>query len=60
MTGGQMAPTSLPGQVTQTSPQAEIPIRPAIPSGSAKCWQRLTAAIYRACSRKQCKEHPIG
>ena len=37
MTGGQMAPTSLPGQVTQTSPYGEISNKLVTPSGSAKC-----------------------
>ena len=37
MTGGQMAPTSLPGQVTQTSPYGRDVKHCGWPSGSASC-----------------------
>ena len=47
MTGGQMAPTTLPGQVTQTSPlwPRRKNCRLSHPN-AAKCWQPLDGAAY--------------
>jgi len=39
MTGGQMAPTTLLGQKTTTSPMAGTSAMMAIRSGWPKCWQ---------------------
>ena len=44
MTGGQMAPTTLPGQVTTTTPYGrDVQPCAAIPSACARCWPPWTA-----------------
>ena len=52
MTGGQMAPTSLPGQVTQTSPTEEISQAPDTPFEYAK--SRYERPLLVSCIRREC------
>ena len=48
MTGGQMAPTSLPGQVTQTSPYGRDPKLTGLPVKVAELLSALDAPTYIA------------
>lgn len=46
MTGGQMAPTSLPGQITQTTPYGRDPKTAGYPVRVAEMLSTLTGAAY--------------
>lgn len=46
MTGGQMAPTSLPGQKTQTSPQGRSVLNEGFPMRIAELTATLEAPVY--------------
>ncbi len=46
MTGGQMAPTTLAGQKTTTSPYGRDPGHCATRSASVRCFQLLMEQIY--------------
>ena len=48
MTGGQMAPTTIMGQVTKTTPFGRDRETNGYPIGSAKCWCPLREPSYLA------------